>query len=66
MMYLNENDVEVIFDPVSKGATIRRGECTAQLEGPFSNFFAAMLAAREYLDRLDADVRRRRESLRIC
>lgn len=49
MMYLNERDVEVIFDPVSKGAVLRQGERTMYLDGPFPDFAAAMAAARKFM-----------------
>ena len=56
MMYLNEHDFEVIFDPITKGAVLRRGDATTYLDGPFSDFFAAMLAARKIIEKLQARV----------
>lgn len=45
MSSLNENDVEVIFDPVSKGAVLRRGTTLTYLDGPFRTFHDALAAA---------------------
>jgi hypothetical protein len=52
MTYLNESDFEIIFDPVSKGAVLRRGENTTYLDGPFRTFLDAVVAARAYIAKL--------------
>jgi hypothetical protein len=49
MTGFDENDFELIFDPLAKSAIIRRGDSLVWLPGPFRDYPDAMLAARARL-----------------
>lgn len=44
---MRNDDFEVIFDAVSKGAILRKGDAVHYLDGPFRTFADALEAARK-------------------